>query len=53
VWNLAADLAYEYGTDRDTRKELLALAEHKKQLILNAHDVENASFTMARELSGR
>jgi hypothetical protein len=53
IWNLAADLAYEYGVPPNTRQEVLQIAEHKKLLVLNAYDVENASFTMARELSGR
>jgi hypothetical protein len=53
IWNLAAELAYEYGIDRDLRREIKSTAEFKKSTILNAYDVENASFSMARELSGR
>jgi hypothetical protein len=53
IWNLAVELAYEYGIDRDKRREIKSTAEFKKSTILNAYDVENASFSMARELSGR
>lgn len=53
IWGLASELSYEYGVDRDLRREIKAIAEDKKDTILNGYDVENASFQMAREMTGR
>ena len=49
IWTLASELAYEYGVERDIRRELKAIAEGKRNTLLDLHDVESASFRIARE----
>lgn len=43
VWNLAAELSFEYGTDPATRSQVFRIAEQKKQALFSS-DTENASF---------
>ena len=52
IWNLAAELAHEYGLDKDTRGEIIAMARDKKLTIMHTLDVENASVKFEMDLSG-
>jgi hypothetical protein len=53
MWNLAAEMSFEYGVNERIRQQVFAIATAKKTLVLDAWDVENASVTLTRELSGR
>lgn len=53
IWNLAHELSYEYGVDRDTRRELLAIAGSKKFSLLTGIDRENNSLKLSPEVRFR
>ena len=52
VWNLAAELASEYGVPEKEQARLWRIAEHKLNELLD-YDVENASVEFALEIDGR
>lgn len=49
IWNLAAELAFEYGKPADLRVQLLQIAGQKKTILFETADVENAAVTFAPE----
>jgi hypothetical protein len=46
IWNLAAELAFEYGLPVKDRQQLLMVAGSKKANLVNSSDLENASVSL-------
>lgn len=50
IWNLAHELCYDYGIEKDVRRELYAIAERKKASVLFGMDREQNSIMLTADL---